>query len=127
MWIPESSCAINWTMQTPSRKHPKHGAATAEWVIGSDPASAQSYVLHTQHPAFLAKVADREDDGVLSGLAYARDVGLSHAMANGGSLYDFIWYDEVPAESELRALLAEAERAIDGREQDEDEEQDRTR
>ena len=114
-------------MRTPSRKHPKHGAGTAEWIIGSDPASAQSYVLHTQYPAFLAKVADREDDGVLSGLSYAQDVGLSHAMTDGGSLYDFIWFDEVPAESELRALLTEAERAIHDRELDEDQEQSRTR
>jgi hypothetical protein len=84
-------------------------------------------VLYAKYPAFLAKVADRETDGVLSGLSYAKDAGLSHAMANGGSLYDFVWFEGVPAENELRALFAEAERIVSSREQDEAGEQNRTR
>jgi hypothetical protein len=48
-------------------------------------------------------------------------------MANGGSLYDFVWFEGVPAENELRALFAEAERIVSSREQDEAGEQNRTR
>jgi hypothetical protein len=98
-------------------KHSSHEAPTASWIFGRDADGEQRYVIHTEAPAFIAKLADNDEEGVLSGLSYA--------LSDGRSLYDFIWFDEVPAENELRTLLAEAERAVESQESDEEQERSR--
>lgn len=81
-----------------------HESPTAEWVVGVDAFGTQQYIFHTSEPCFLAKVAANEDEGVLSDLSYA--------LNDGRSLYDFVWFDELPGQDALRALLRVADDAV---------------
>jgi len=84
-------------------KYDGHESPTARWILGRD-AQDVRYILHVGTPAFLAKVAFDEETGVLSGLSYA--------LINGGSLYDFLWFDDHPGDAAFRNLMLEAEQAL---------------
>lgn len=87
-----------------STAHPGHEHATADWLLGADPQGEHRYIVHVAHPAFLAKVADAETEGVLSGLSYG--------TGTGGTIYDFLWFDEFPGDEAFRALMRLAEEVL---------------
>lgn len=80
-----------------------HEHPTAEW-LGAHDAAGRRYLIHTLEPAFVCKVG-AEDDGVLSGLAYAADMHRS--------LYDFIWFDEYPGSKSFERCMLEAEAVLE--------------
>ena len=84
--------------------HHGHEQPTARWVVGHDAFGRQAYLVHTAEPAFMAKLGSHPDEGVLS--------GLSFAMHDGRSLYDFLWYDSQPERPAFDELLQEAQLAV---------------
>lgn len=87
-----------------SRVHAGHEEPTAVWIVGQDAYSGQDYIVHLDAPAFVAKLSTDPDEGVLSGLSYA--------TSDDRSIYDFVWFDECPSESDFRTLMNAAEHAI---------------
>lgn len=84
--------------------HQGHELPTARWVVGHDAFGRQAYVVHTAEPAFIAKLSSDSDEGVLS--------GLSFAMQDGRSLYDFLWHDSPPDGRAFDELLRQCELAV---------------
>ncbi len=84
--------------------YPSHVRAVARWLVGQDAFEDQAYLVHTEYPAFFAKVGIDEDEGLLSGVSYA--------MRDDRSLYDFVWYDPFPGETGFLSLMREAEDAL---------------
>jgi uncharacterized protein (DUF736 family) len=87
-----------------SRVHAGHDEPTAAWIIGQDAYTGQDYIVHLEAPAFVAKLGHNPDDGILSGLSYA--------TSDDRSIYDFVWFDECPSESDFHELMSAAEHAI---------------
>lgn len=86
-----------------ARSYQGHESSTANWLIGSDPLRAQAYLVHVVEPRFVAKVGT-DDVGVLAPLSFGTE--------SGATVYDFLWFDTVPPEAELRRLLLEAEQVL---------------
>jgi len=89
---------------SPSIKYDGHESPTAKWILGRDAYANVRYIIHVAAPAFLAKVAPDDETGILSGLSYA--------LSNGRSLYDFLWFNEHPGDAAFRELMREAEAAL---------------
>jgi len=87
-----------------SRVHAGHEEPTAVWIIGQDAYSGQDYIVHLAAPAFVAKLSADPNQGILSGLSYA--------TSDDRNIYDFVWFDDCPDESDFRDLMNAAERAI---------------
>ena len=79
-------------------------AITAKWIFGQDAFTAQDYLVHTDYPAFLAKIAHSENEGILAPLSYS--------TGDGHSFYDFVWCDPFPGETHFLNLMREAEDAL---------------
>lgn len=77
---------------------------TAKWIFGQDAFTAQDYFVHTEYPAFLAKIGHSEREGILAPLSYG--------TKDGRSFYDFIWLDPYPGDIPFLALMREAEDAL---------------
>jgi hypothetical protein len=89
-----------------THKHNGHESPTANWIVGEDAHGAQSYIFHTTAPAFLAKVSDDPEEGVLSVLSYG--------TKDDRTIYDFIWFDDCPDQpASFGRLMREAERALE--------------
>lgn len=93
-------------METRQRNRPwvhreRHAAG---WIMGQDVHSSQDYIIHTQAPAFIAKIAHDSNEGILSGLSYATNAGRS--------IYDFVWFDAVPNKRAFFQLMRDAEAAL---------------
>jgi len=84
--------------------HQGHADPTATWIVGRDAFGDQAYIMHTVSPAFIAKLGRREEDGILSGLAYA--------TSDDRSIYDFVWFEEFPSSGLFQRLMREAETAL---------------
>ena len=79
-------------------------AVTAKWIFGQDAFTAQDYLVHTDYPAFLAKVGHSQREGILAPLSYG--------TGDGRSFYDFVWFDPFPGEIPFLNLMREAEDAL---------------
>ena len=79
-------------------------AVTAKWIFGQDAFTAQDYIVHTDYPAFLAKVGHSESEGILAPLSYG--------TRDGRTFYDFVWFDPCPGEINFLNLMCEAEDAL---------------
>lgn len=86
-----------------TRSYEGHESPTADWLVGSDPCRTQTYIVHVAEPRFVAKVGV-DEAGVLAPLSYGTE--------SGATIYDFLWFEPVPSEEELRRLLLEAEQVL---------------
>jgi hypothetical protein len=79
-------------------------AVIAKWILGQDAFSSQLYLVHTEYPAFYAKIG-YDDEGILAPLSYG--------TSQGQNLYDFVWFDPFPDEAQFMNVMSEAESALD--------------
>jgi len=79
-------------------------AVVAKWIFGRDAFSSQQYVVHTEYPAFFAKIG-HDGEGVLAPLCYG--------TRQGQNLYDFVWFDPFPGHGQFRSVMGEAETALE--------------
>jgi hypothetical protein len=79
-------------------------AVVAKWIFGRDAFSKQQYVVHTEYPAFFAKIG-QEADGKLS--------TFRHEIRPDQNLFDFVWLDPFPGGAQFLSVIHEAEIAFD--------------
>lgn len=78
------------------------------WIIGEGADSEVEYLVHLSTPRFICKMKITDDD--------ADDIpmnGLSCDLGLGEVLYDFIWLDAQPSETDMTTLMAAAGAAIE--------------
>ena len=80
----------------------KSAAILARWIVGQDVFSGQEYLLHTDYPAFLAKIC-HDSRGKTWPL---------HATQTG-RLHDIVRMDPAPDEVSFLNLMGEAEDALE--------------
>lgn len=86
-----------------------------KWIIGAGSASTIEYIIHTEHPRFIAKLwdADRDDDDA-DAIRESPYLAFSLEIPNGDTLYDFVWLDPaIYDEDILRGLGDSACNAIE--------------
>ena len=74
----------------------------SEWIIGSDPAIEERYLVHCYAPRFIARIVD--DDELLAGFAWI----MTDLAAQIGLIR---WLDPPPPDPDIRTLMAQAEAA----------------
>ncbi|MGE0760789.1 MAG: hypothetical protein AB7O38_27510 [Pirellulaceae bacterium] len=75
------------------------------WIIGQGIATERPYIIHTEKPRFMAQVFEEGDpDGILAPLSYS--------LRDGRSLARFAFYDDLPDERTLRAILRWADEIL---------------
>jgi hypothetical protein len=77
---------------------------TARWIFGSDAFTAQTYIVHSEYPVFVAKTSHSEPRRFPTCLEYQ--------TTDGRCFFDFTWFDPYPGEQHFLSLMREAERAL---------------
>lgn len=80
----------------------KSASTVARWIVGQDVFSRQDYLLHTDYPAFIAKI--RHD---------YRGKNWPFAPPLAQRLHDFVWLDPAPDEVAFLNLMGEADDALE--------------
>lgn len=68
------------------------------WIVGQGTATERPYVIHTEKPRFIAQVFEEGDPKVIRAPLY-------FSLRDGRSLARFAFYDDLPDERTLRAIL----------------------
>jgi hypothetical protein len=77
------------------------------FIIGECPDSSTEYVVHLEHPRFIAKFNDGNEE------TFASAVSRAEVVIDDCIFYDIQWIDEEPDPGMQIVLLVEADAAIE--------------